>query len=53
MIGRFFKPDEKIFLIFSNEYYDQLREISNFAQSFPDKGEFYSSRDELVYPDMP
>ena len=54
MIGRYFEPDDKICLIFSNEYYDKLRENPVFSHR-----EHYDRRgrddpdDEFMYPDLP
>ena len=36
MIGRFYAPDAKICLIFSNEHYEKLRELSDFDCKFND-----------------
>ena len=46
MEGRFFKPDDKICLIFDNVKYDKLREIPEFSK-------IHSYNNELHYPDMP
>ena len=34
MEGRFYEPTEKICLIFSNEHYDELRELREFENSY-------------------
>ena len=34
MVGRFFEPDDKICLIFSNEHYNKLRELPKFAHKY-------------------
>ena len=51
MEGRFHEPDEKICLIFSNEYYDRLRTIPEFAKKHNKfKG---SLANQFEYDDMP
>ena len=53
MVGRFYKPDEKICLIFDNVYYDKLRELPEFSKMCPNDHYIVSLRNELKYPDMP
>ena len=36
-LGRFFEPDDRICLIFDNASYDQLRELPEYAQKYPDE----------------
>ena len=35
-VGNFFEPDDRICLIFDNVSYDKLRELPEYAQSYPD-----------------
>ena len=51
MEGRFFEPDDKICLIFSNEQYDKLREIPEFSKRAYDHA--WSLANEFMYSDMP
>ena len=53
MEGRFYEPDDKICLIFSNEHYDKLRELPEFAKRWPVSVMYGSIRNELKYPDLP
>ena len=53
MVGRFFEPDDKICLIFSNEHYDKLRELPEFAERHDNKATNGSLRNKFHYPNMP
>ena len=47
MVGRFYEPAEKICLIFSNEHYNKLRELLEFAQIWSDDAEYGPLRKQL------
>ena len=53
MVGRFFEPDDKICLIFSNVNYDQLRELLEYAERWPDEAKYGALQNEFEYADMP
>ena len=36
-VGRFFEPDDRICIIIDNVSYDQLRELPEYAQKYPDE----------------
>ena len=44
MVGRFYEPDDKICLIFSNEHYSKLRELPEFADIYKDDAVYGSLR---------
>ena len=56
MVGRYFEPDEKICLIFSNEDYSKLRESPVYGKTWVEhdtRYRMFDNANEFMYPDMP
>ena len=51
MVGHYFKPEEKICLIFDNVNYDKLRRVSEFQNRHDEESGSLDSK--LQYDDMP